>query len=251
MHKISVVIITFNEENRIRPTLESIKWCDEIIIIDSNSTDRTIDICKEYNNCKVCLQPFLGYGAQKKFGVEKASYDWIFSLDADEVVTDNLHDEIIAILSQAIIEADGFYVPITLVFMNRVFKHGSENKYPHLRFFKKNKGNFNAERLHEGVKVEGTLMKLKNEILHYSYSDIHHYFNKFNEYSSIYKNEAIKKGKKVGKLKPMLRLPLEFLRQYFVRRNFLNGYPGFVWSLFSAFYVFVKYNKLYESSLKK
>jgi glycosyltransferase involved in cell wall biosynthesis len=164
MHKISVVIITFNEENRIRPTLESIKWSDEIIIIDSNSTDRTIDICEEYKNCKVYVQPFLGYGAQKKFAVEKASYDWIFSLDADEVVTNTLRDEIIAILSLPIIATDGFYVPITLVFMNRVFNYGSENKFPHLRLFNKNKGDFNTLKLHESVKVEGTLTKLRNEI---------------------------------------------------------------------------------------
>ena len=251
MYKISAVIITFNEENRIRPTLESVKWCDEVIIIDSESTDKTRDICGEFSNCKVYVQPFLGYGAQKKFGVDKSSCDWILSIDADEVVTDALRNEIISVLSQPITGTVGFYVPITLVFMNKVFIHGAENKSLHLRLFNKTKGNFNTVKLHESVQVSGILHNLKNEILHYSYSDIHHYFSKFNDYSTIYNNEAIKKGKKVGKILPVLRLPIEFLRQYFIRRNFLNGYPGFVWSLFSSFYVFVKYNKLYEANLKK
>ena len=251
MHKISVVIITHNEENRIRPTLESIKWCDEIIVVDACSTDKTLDICKEYSNCKVYVRPFSGFGTQKKFAVEKASSDWILSLDADEVVTDALRDEITAILSLPSIAVAGFYVPITLIFMNRIFKYGSENKYPHLRLFNKNKGNFNTLKLHEGVNVEGPVAKLKNEILHYSYSDIHHYFEKFNEYTSIYKNEALKRGEKGGKFKPIFRLPLDFMKQYFIRRNFLNGYPGFVWSVFSTFYVFVKYTKLYEANLKK
>ena len=251
MHKISIVIITYNEENRIRPTLESIKWCDEIIVVDSCSTDKTLDICKEYGNCKVYVQPFLGYGEQKKFAVEKASHDWVLSLDADEVITEALRDEIIAVLSLPIIAVAGFYIHRTLVFMNRVFKYGSENKNPLLRLFNKNKGNFNTLKLHEGVNVEGNVSRLKNEILHLSYLDIHHYFEKFNEYTNIYKNEALKRGEKCDKFKPIFRLILDFIKQYFMRRNFLNGYPGFVWSVFSALYVFVKYTKLYEANLKK
>ena len=251
MHQLSIVIITHNEENRIRPTLEAVKWCDEVIIVDSCSTDKTIDICKEFSNCKVYVQPFLGYGAQKKFAVEKASYDWILSIDADEVVTESLHKEMSELLSRPVIAENGFYIPITLIFMNRNFRYGSENKSLHLRLFNKNKGNFNTLKLHEGVKLEGFAGKLNMEILHISYTDIHHYFEKFNEYSSIYKNEALLKGKNAGMLKPVFRLPVDFIRQYFIRRNFMNGYPGLVWSVFSAFYVFVKYTKLYEANLKK
>lgn len=251
MHKISVVIITHNEENRIRHVLESVKWANEIIVLDSCSTDKTLEICKEYSNCKAYVQPFLVYGPQKKFAVEKASNDWILSVDADEVVTDELQKEIVNILSFDSIETAGYYVPITLVFMKRVFNYGCENKQPHLRFFNKNKGNFNARHLHEGVILEGHVGKLKNGILHYSYVDIHQYFQKFNEYSSIYMNESLKKGKHVSRLKAIVRLPFEFIKQYFIRFNFLNGYPGFVWSLFSAFYIFAKYTKLYESNLNK
>lgn len=249
MHKISVVIIAYNEESRIRHTLESAKWCDEIIVIDSCSTDRTVEICKEYNNCKVYIQSFLGFGPQKRFGVDKAANDWILAIDADEVVSEALKTEISNLLSSTTITKSGFYIPITMIFMNKVFNFGSENKQPHLRLFNKNNGNFNIRKLHEGVEIKGDVGKLKNEIMHCSYSNINHFFQKFNDYAEIYKIEALKNNKQVGKLKPILRFPLEFIKQYFIRLNFLNGFPGFVWSLFGAFYVFVKYSKIYEANL--
>lgn len=250
MHKLSAVIITLNEENRIRQTLESVKWCDEIIVVDSCSTDKTLDICREYENCRIYTQPFLGYGPQKQYAVGKASNDWILSIDADEVVTTDLHNEIAGILSLSDIPFVGFEVPITLIFMKRIFKYGYENKQPHLRLFNKNKGNFDASKLHETIVVNGEVTKLKNEILHCSYEDITHYFRKFNDYTTIFTNEALKKGKKASKIKSILRLPIEFCKHYFLRLNFLNGYEGFCWSLISTFSVFVKYIKLYEANLK-
>jgi len=250
MHKISIVIITKNEEERILQTLESVKWCDEIVVVDSCSTDKTVDICKQYNNCKVYNQAFLGYGEQKQLAVGKASYDWVFSLDADEVVSEALKNEIITILRQPEIKAVGFYVPITLVFLNRIFKYGAENKFFHLRLFNKNESNFNTLSLHESVKIKGKTLKLKNEIYHYCYKDIHHYFVKFNTYTTLYKNASLKKGKRASRLETILLFPWEFIRQYFIRGNLFNGYAGFVWSAFSAFYVFVKYIKLFEANLK-
>ncbi len=251
MHKISTVIIACNEESRIRMVLDSVKWCDEIIVVDSGSTDATLAICNEYANCKVFTQPFLGYGPQKRFAIEKASNDWIFSIDADEVVTEALHQELCKVLSYPDLTASGFYVPITLKFLNRKFQFGSEHKQPHLRLFNKLKGNFNMLKLHEGVEIEGSVGKLECEIIHLSYLNIHHYFQKFNDYSSLYVNENSKKGKRGGKFMSIVRMPVEFIKQYLIRCNFLNGYPGFVWALFSTFYVFAKHVKLYESNLKK
>lgn len=249
MHKISIVIITYNEQSRIRPTLESIKWCDEIVIVDSCSTDKTVDICNEYSNCKVYSQPFLGYGLQKEFAVEKASNNWVLSIDADEVVTEALRNEIESILSMPLISSPGFYVPITLIFMGKIFRYGAENKCMHLRFFDKSKGNFNTQNVHEAVQIEGITSNLKNEILHNSYNDIHHYLMKLNDYTSIYANDAQKRGKRVSKFVSVFRFIFEFIRQYFIKWNFLNGYAGFVWSTFSAYYVFVKLTKLYEKNL--
>jgi len=249
MHKISIVIITYNEESRIRPTLESIKWCDEIVIVDSCSTDKTVDICKEYPNCKVYSQPFLGYGLQKQLAVEKASNDWVLSLDADEVITDALRNEIMTILSEPVIQSSGFNVPITLIFMGKIFRYGSEHKSMHLRFFNKNYGGYDALNLHETVHVKGITPKLKNEVLHCSYVDIHHYWQKMNKYTSLYATEALKRGKRTSRFMSIFRFLFEFFRQYILGLNFLNGYAGFVWSAFSAYYVFVKLAKLYEKNL--
>lgn len=251
MRKLSVVIITYNEEKRIRLTLESVKWCDEIIIVDSCSTDTTVDICKEYSNCKVYIQPFLGYGLQKRFAVDKASNDWVLSIDADEVVTDALREEIKSTLSSSSIASAGFNVPITMVFMNKVFKYGAENKCLHLRLFNKNEGDFDTQSLHEVVQLRGAVSTLKNEILHCSYVDTHHYIYKMNDYTSIYADESFKRAKHVGRFRSVFRFLFEFIRQYFIKCNFLNGYPGLVWSIFSSYYVFVKLVKLYEKNLSK
>jgi len=251
MPKLSVVIITHNEEKRIRPTLESVKWCDEIIVVDSCSTDKTVDICQEYNHCQVYTQPFLGFGLQKRFAVEKATNDWILSVDADEVMTDALQKEIKTLMSKPTIPYSGFYLPITLVFMNRVFKYGSENKKLHLRLFNRNACNFNDKNLHETVEATGTTSKLENEILHYSYIDIEQYFHKFNNYTTAYAKDNLHKGKKTNVFAAVLKFKFYFFKLYFVRLNFLNGYPGVVWSLFSSFYILVKKAKLYEKNHSK
>lgn len=247
MQKLSVIIITYNEETQIRATLEAVKWCDEIIVVDSHSKDKTVDICNEYANCKVYTNVFKGYSNQKKFALEKVSNDWVLSIDADEVLSDLLQKEISTLFSKPIANA-AFQVPITLVFMNKKFHYGSENKNYHLRLFNKNQGSFIESDVHEGVQVKGKISKLKNEIVHYSYKDIHHYLLKFNEYTSLYANQAIKRGKKTNVLKVCFRFCFEFLMQYFIRLNFLNAYPGFVWSVLSSFYVFVKFIKIQEKN---
>ncbi|MDR3652939.1 MAG: glycosyltransferase family 2 protein [Paludibacter sp.] len=243
MHKISAVIITYNEELRVRRTLESVKWCDEIIVVDSCSTDKTVDICNEYSNCKVYSQPFLGYGLQKKFAVDQATNNWVISIDADEVMTDALIKEIKMLLNKPVLSISGFYIPLKLVFMNKEFKYGNVKK---LCLFDKTKGNFDSQNLHEVVHVSGKTIKLRRKILHYSYKDIHHYISKMNDYTTIYAKERSKNGKRVSRTMSIFRFSFEFTKQYFLECNFLNGYAGFVWSILSSSYVFVKLAKLHE-----
>ena len=251
MQKISAVIITFNEAHRIRTTLDSLQWCDEIIVVDSGSTDDTIQICKEYTTCKVYNQPFLGYGPQKKFAVDLATYDWILSIDADEVVVPELKLEIQKLLSQAKISHTGFHVPITHVFLNKVFRFGREYKHYHLRMFNKQFGNFNNGNVHERLEVEGAKAKLKNHVLHYSYTNTHHYFEKFNNYTTIAAENSLKKRKRVNKWSICLKFPFSFFKYYIIDLNILNGYAGFVWSLFSSFYKVVRVIKYHELIEKK
>lgn len=244
---ISAVIITYNEEANIVRTLEALSWCGEILVVDSGSTDNTVALCKQ-RACRVMTHPFSGYGPQKRYAVGQATHDWILSIDADEVVTDELRGEIIEIFSQAEIEYSGFYLPRTLVFMGHVFRHGNEHKRPSLRLFNRRFGGFSDSTVHESVGVNGTTKALNGALLHYSYLDIEQYFEKFNHYTSLAAQQLYERGKSANRFATLTRLPITFLQTYLLKGNFLNGFPGLVWSLFCALYPVIKYLKLYELS---
>jgi glycosyltransferase involved in cell wall biosynthesis len=241
--KISISIITFNEEKIIAKCLEKLSWANEIVVIDSGSTDKTVEICQKFG-AKVIYNRFENFGIQKQFALTQTCNDWVLSLDADEVLSEGLILEINNTIFSN--EFDGYLIPRTHVFLDRVFKYGSENKKPILRLFNKQKGKFQENKVHETIEVEGKLDNLKNEMLHYTVSDIATAVRKNINYALLsgeFKNEN---NKKASKFSVVFKLPYEFFRVYFLQRNFLNGYQGFVWSIFSSFGSFVKYAKLHE-----
>lgn len=242
---ISCVIITLNEEDNIRRTLEAVSWCDEIIVVDSGSEDKTIDICKEFN-CKIFNKDFKGYGGQKSYAISLAKNNWILNIDADEVVSENLKNEIESIFSKDDINYNGFYLPRSLVFLGRRFKYGRESKEYHLRLFNRKFGNFNSNKVHEKVVLNGTTVKFKGILYHYSYSSIDQYFKKFNLYTTNSAQalfEAGNRGRNVISI--IFSFPIYFIKNYFIYRNFLNGMRGFLWALFSSLYPVIKYFKLW------
>lgn len=243
-YKISAVIIAYNEAEVIDKTLQALSWCNEIIVVDSWSTDNTVSICRE-RGCKIFHQKFLGYGPQKNFGIEQASNDWILSIDADEIVTQDLRDEILNHFTKEV-NAAGFNIPRTMVFMGKQFKYGAESSKLHLRLFDKKQGRFSNAQVHEKVMIEGNVVSLKSPLLHYSYKDIFHYFQKFNLYTSKGAEQLFERGKKKGIISTVFRFPFTFIKIYFFQGCILNGFPGFVWSLFSAMSPVVKYVKLHE-----
>jgi glycosyltransferase involved in cell wall biosynthesis len=243
MQKVSAVLITFNEEHNLTQCLPKLTWCDEIIVVDSGSTDNTLRICKSFG-CKVYHKIFEGYGEQKRFAVGKAENDWVLCLDADEILTDGLVKEIKAELKAP--TADGYLMPMSLVFMNREFKYGKESWRYFMRLFNKTKGGFNDSKVHEKIELDGTTKKLKNLIHHYSYRNFSQYFNKFNKYSCFGAEMAYNKGKKKSVTAIVLAVPLNFMKYYLLQKNFMNGLHGFNWSVLNSFYHFVKYIKLKE-----
>jgi glycosyltransferase involved in cell wall biosynthesis len=243
--KVSAVIITYNEEAIIEETLSRLWWCDEVVVIDSGSTDQTVTLCREYG-CAVYTRLFSGFGEQKKYGVSKAKNDWILCIDADELLTDALIDEIRTELSKPLLEYAAFNVPRNLVFMNKVFKHGKESGSCVVRLFNKQKGNWDGAVVHEQVLVNGQTKRLKNKLLHYSYNNYSQFINKLNLYSSLGAKKLQERNTHKSKFVAALGIPFNFFKYYIIDRNFLNGYRGFAWSSLNSFYHFVKYLKLQE-----
>jgi len=219
-------------------------WCDEVVIVDSNSTDGTVAICEEFG-CTIYSKKFEGYGEQKRFAVSKASNDWVLCIDADEVLTDRLIWEITEELSSGT-SFSGFSVRMNLVFLDKEFVHGKESGRYFLRLFNKLHGGFTEDKVHESIKVEGQIKKLHHTIRHYSYTSLHQCLDKCNRYSTYSAEMAFSKGKNKSIFAVLFGLPFNFFKYYFMERNFMNGLKGFYWSVFSTYYHFAKYVKLRE-----
>jgi glycosyltransferase involved in cell wall biosynthesis len=247
--KISVFIITFNEEKIIEQCLKNLSWANEIIVVDSKSTDKTVAICEKYG-AKVFLKDFENYGKQKQFALNKTNNDWVLSLDADEVLSDGLIDEIKS-LNLKNTKIHGYLIPRTHIFLNKIFKYGSENRKPILRLFNKNNGSFLENKVHEKIIVEGEIGKLKNELLHYTVIDFENAILKQTKYSLLGGEFLYEKNKKVSVFKVIIKFPFEFIRVYFFQRNFLNGYQGFIWSMLASYSSFIKYAKLFDLNYNK
>lgn len=242
MNKITAVIITKNEEANIGRCLKSIAWVDEIIVVDTASTDRTRQIASEAG-AAIYEVEWQGFGHAKGFALEKATHEWILSLDADEEITAQLAQEIKTVISENRSES-GFKIPRRTNFLGRWIKYS--RWYPDyvLRLFRKGAGRFNDSLVHEKVIVEGTVGKLQNPILHYSYPDIETYFNKFEKYTSLAAQELFNKGKKFHVAAIIFKPIASFFRHYVTGLGFLDGVEGFLIAVLSAFGVVTKYAKL-------
>ncbi len=247
MEKLSVTIITYNEEKNIRDCLESVKWADEIVVVDSFSADKTVEICREWTN-KVFRNEWQGFVEQKNFALSKASHNWILSIDADERVSDELGEEIRRILNDDT-AYNGYYMPRKTFYVNKWILHCGWYPDYKIRLFRKNKGRWegtDGTAIHESVKIEGSAGYLKGNILHYSFPTISSHIKTVNSYTSISANENFKKGKMGGLSSMILRPPANFFKMYIIKRGFLDGLPGFIVSVLSSFHVFLKYAKMWE-----
>ncbi len=242
--KVSAVIITYNEARNIRRTLSQLYWCDEIVIVDSFSTDNTLAICGEFG-CSIYFKTFEGYGAQKRFAVSKAKNDWVLCIDADEVLSDELIKEVRE-TSEKRPGYSGFMFPMNLVFLGREFRHGKESHRHFLRLFNRQAGSYNQALVHEKLELQGKTGRLHGRMLHYSYANLRQWNEKCERYSTLSASEAARKGKNKSIAAVLIALPYYFFRYYFLERNFLNGLEGFYWSVLNAQYHFLKYLKIRE-----
>lgn len=242
MTRLSVVVITKDEEDNIRRCLNSVHFADEIIVIDSGSTDQTVAIAESYQ-AKVFCPDWQGFGPAKQAGVEKAGGDWILSIDADEEVTPELASEI-----ESTIANDngicGYYFKRKTKFLGKWILHCGWYPDYVLRLFQRQRGSFDNAIVHEKVVTNGPVDYLKSELLHYSYPDLEHYLKKFNRYTTLGAEEAFRKGRK-AKLTDIVFKPVaSFVKHYFLKQGFRDGLEGFVLSSLSSMSVMIKYAKL-------
>jgi glycosyltransferase involved in cell wall biosynthesis len=245
---VSAVIITHNESRNIRRTLSRLYWCDEIVILDSYSTDETVEICREFG-CRIFFRAFDGYGTQKRHAVALAKNDWILCIDADEVLSEELIGEILGEMKEHP-RCDAYSLPMNLVFLGREFRYGKESQRYFLRLFNRNTGNFNADTLHEKIEIAGKVGKMNHHILHYSYHSLQQWLEKCNRYTTMGAEGAAKRGRRKSLLTIIVCLPFHFTRYFFLERNILNGAQGFYWSVLCTISHFVKYVKTRELDLK-
>jgi len=242
MTTISAIIITKNEAHNIRECLESLHWVDEIVVVDSGSTDETIAICKEYTEHLFIANDWQGFGIQKNRALSHASKEWIFSIDADERVSSALKTEIEHTLKNAQ-HSDAFSIPRRSYYCGKAIHHSGWWPDYVLRLFKKDEATFSNDTVHERVLSSGNIKKLKEPLIHYSYPSLDDVLHKMNHYSSLWAENN--KHKSSSPLKAVLRGFWAFLRTYIIRRGFLDGTEGFALAISNAEGTYYKYMKLY------
>jgi glycosyltransferase involved in cell wall biosynthesis len=244
MSKISAIVITYNEEKNIQRCLESINWADEIVMVDSFSQDRTKEIASSFTD-KILDLEWQGFGKQKEFARQKASYDWVMSIDADEVISEKLKEEIKSIINKDD-SPDGYYIPRLSNFLGKWIKHSGWYPDYVLRLFRKDKARFNESPVHEKLVLDGKAGFLKSEILHYTDPDISHYLSKMDRYTTLSSEKLLTEGKSFTLFDLLFRPIAVFFKMYLFKAGFLDGWQGFVLACFSFFHVFTKYAKLWH-----
>jgi len=247
MNRLSVTIITYNEEENIRNCLESVKWADEIVIIDSGSQDKTVEISKEYTS-KVFINPWPGHYQQKNFATDKTTNLWVFSIDADERVTLELRKDIERVLTNPLF--DGYLFPRKNYFLGKWMRHGGWYPDHVLRLFRKGKGRFGGINPHDKVIIDGGKVGVINTpIVHLTYRNFSQYIAKQHTYTTISAKEIVKRrGKKtkVGQLTLIGRFFTKFLERYIWKMGFLDGLHGLIAAIAASYFAFVKYAKVWE-----
>ncbi len=253
--KISVVLITHNEESNLPRTLASVlpllsDGLGEIIVLDSGSTDRTLEIAREYG-ARVFVEPWKGFAGQKNSAMDKASMDWVLQLDADEALEPQLAQEIVETLAGNSANI-GFWIPRKNFFLGKWIKHGGFYPDPKLRLVRRGAGRFEEYGAHPAIKVDGATGKFSHALLHDAYPTLRSYIDHMNSYSSMGAQVAVEKGHvRFSTANIVFRPLLTFLYNYIFRAGFLDGREGLLLHLYHAVYVSWKYAKAWEINSKR
>jgi glycosyltransferase involved in cell wall biosynthesis len=244
--RLSAVVVTFNEAERLRACLESVAWVDEIVVVDALSSDKTAQIAREFTD-RVLVRPWPGFAAQKNFGLDHATGEWILSLDADEEVSRELKDELVGVLASGA-GPTGYEVPRRNVMWGRWIRHGGLYPDWQLRLFRRGQGRFGDRVVHESVEVTGPVGRLRAPLLHRSYRSLAEFVARADRYSTLAAEEWVRRGRPARARDLVLRPAGRFLSMYVLRAGFLDGWRGFLLAVLYAYYVFIRSAKVWEKT---
>ena len=243
--KLSIGIITLNEEKTLGKVLDSVKEiADEIIVVDSGSADKTVEIAKSFG-AKVSNEDWKGFGPQKNSVLDKCSGEWILLLDADEIVSPELAQKVKSIINN-VTSYSVFKINLCSVCFGKELKHGGWSNNYHIRLWKNGTVGYDDSLVHEGFITNENIGKINEKIFHHTYLTLQDYFDKFNRYTTLGAKEYYRRNKKVSLFNLTLNPFFKFIRMYFIRGGFLDGVEGFMIASASAMYTMVKYFKLRE-----
>lgn len=247
---ISAFIVCMNEERQIRRCLESVQWCDEIVIVDSGSTDSTLNICREFTD-RIFHEPWHGYVGQKRFALEQCTKDWVLNVDADEVVSPGLQEEILGRLTEDAAatgeRTNGYNINRVVFFLDRWWRKGGWYPEFRLRLCRRSVTTWGGIDPHEKASVTGKMARCKGELFHYSFTDLADYVRRMNTLSSNAASTMIKSGAQPSIINMIGRPLARFFKFYITKQGFREGLAGFIVALIEAYSVLLKYSKVWEA----
>lgn len=246
---LSVVVLTRNEEARISGCLDSAKWADEVIVVDDMSSDRTVEIARNFTG-KIFIRKMDVEGSHRNWAYAQAKNLWVLSLDADEIITQELRDEIVDVLSRVPVE-NGFTIPRRNYIGDYWVKHGGWYPSPQLRLFRKDKFRYEEVSVHPRAFMDDPCGHLKGDLIHYSYRNLEDFFQKLNNQTTREAQKWFNQNKPMKLGRFLYRSLDRFIRTYFVRKAYKDGFIGFAVGFNAALYQFISYLKYRELVLKQ
>jgi glycosyltransferase involved in cell wall biosynthesis len=242
--KLSVYVLTFNNERTIERCLESVRWADELVVVDSYSTDGTLKICRRFTD-RVYQRKWTNHKDQYQYAADLTTNRWVMFVDADEEIPSQLAREIEEELEANNGQWDGCIVHRRTYYLGRWIKYGGWYPDYEIRLYDRNRGRWEGD-LHAKVKVDGRIKTLNNHYYHYTYKDISDQIQTIDRYSQIAAGDMFRKGKRVSLIHMLMNPLFRFLKEYIFKRGFLDGIPGLIIIVSTMYYVFIKHAKLWE-----
>ena len=246
---VSVYVLTFNNSRTIERCLKSLHWAAELVIVDSFSTDGTFEICRRHTD-KAYQQEWKGHRDQYQHAADLTTQDWIMFVDADEDTPPELVEEIRRELEGGAKGVDGFFIYRRTYYLERWIRYGGWNPDGEIRLYRRDKGRWEGG-LHAKIVVDGKVVTLKNQYLHYTYRDISDQIQTIDKYSRIAAQDMVKSREVFSLFKLLFHPPFRFIKEYVFKSGFRDGLPGLIIVVSTMFYVFVKYAKLWELRISK